>query len=107
MLWGMLALTDAALARLAIAATAVPVAARRKWLRRLAMAVDPGRGVVNQRTYRKRYNAGLVSPNVTFAMGAVADMLVRQGFLHPNEREHLTAVKLALEAALEVWPRYR
>jgi len=53
-----------------------------------------------------RYRSGLVAPNITFNMSAVADLLVRQKFLHHADRESAAAVKAALETALRVWARY-
>jgi hypothetical protein len=70
------------------------------------MLAPPTRHALKQRAYRRRYAIGLVAPNVAFNMGAVADLLVREGFLPPHQREHLPAVKAALETALQVWARY-
>ena len=70
------------------------------------MLARPNRHARKQRAYRARYDAGLVAPPITFNMSAIADLLVRQGFLHPRDRDRLAAVKAALETALQVWARY-
>jgi hypothetical protein len=102
----MLALTDAALAHLCIAATAVPPHKRGQWLARLAATVDPPRKLANQRarTLRKRARrrAGVRVYHLELPNRAVEGMITA---LIANGRLTATAAQdqRQLECALARW----
>jgi len=102
----MLALTDAALAHLCIAASAVPPHKRARWLARLAATVDPPRKLVNQRarTLRKRARrrAGVRVYHLELSNRAVEGMitaLIANGRLTAAEAQD----QRQLERALARW----
>jgi hypothetical protein len=53
----MLALTDAALAHLCIAASRVPQRRRRRWLLEISRRLDPPRAIINRRERSRRSRA--------------------------------------------------
>jgi hypothetical protein len=93
----MLAFDDAALARLMIGATRVPVHRRRSWLKRIARHVDGTR----QAKYRQRQEEGLVV--VPVRMDAQeAEMLLRDVGIYVTDTDRATLGK-AFEAMLSLW----
>jgi len=96
----MIALSDAALARLAIGATAV--APEDRWLQRIAAQIDP----TPQAAYYHRHKAGRRVLKVEVEMGPLGDLLCDHGFLAQWDSEDPESVRLALQEALRLWSLY-
>jgi hypothetical protein len=99
----MIALTDAGLAHLVIAATAIAPADRGAWLRRIAAQVDAS----PQAKHYHRKRAGRRVLKVEVELGPLSDLLVDHGFLRAWDSEDPKAVQAALATALKVWSLYQ
>jgi len=98
----MIALSDAGLAHLCVAATAVAPAERHRWLHRIAAQIDPS----PQAQYYHRRKNGRRVLKVEVELGPLADLLVDHQFLQQWDTEDPEAVRLALQEALRVWALY-
>jgi hypothetical protein len=102
----MLAFTDEGLARLVIAASAIPPSRRAVWLQRLAVRIEKSsprartRGAIYTAQWRAREKAGrcLLKLEVDEAVLAVA--LVDAGLLNPNIADDRAALTAAAQQAL-------
>jgi hypothetical protein len=108
----MLALDDAALARLAIAASAVPRGQRRRWLRELGDVLDGDhkrqRHARRMRRHRARQAAGQRCYRIVIedrVMENVIDGLVAYGRLSDAETARREAVGMALVGLVEDFGR--
>jgi hypothetical protein len=104
-----LAFDDAALARVVIAATAIPVAERSSWLASIAERMEKASPTDKpskktraeiQSDYRKRKRAGLMLLRVSVDDVAVPDALVQAGLLAPAQTDNSEAVADAIERML-------
>lgn len=93
----MLALDDAAFARLCIAATAVPPKRRRSWLKRLARHVDGSR----QARYRQRRDEGVITVPVRLDPQD-GEMFLRSIGVYVRNTDRAT-LGAAFEAMLSLW----
>jgi len=129
----MLALTDQALARLVIAAGAVPVRKRGRWLRHLAAQLEPapasngdgaklggaaqsaaqrapgrdGRisnGARRMRAHRSRQAAGRVSLRIECDLNVTSEALFAAGLLSEDEIDDAAAVARAVERVIALLP---
>jgi hypothetical protein len=103
-----LALSDEALARLAIGATRLRSNARARWLRELARRLDPEpRPATRQGRWRQRQRNGVVCYKLELHAAPVIEMLIQQGRV--SEAEALqherveAAITLAVEDMVERW----
>jgi hypothetical protein len=104
----MLALDDAALARLVIAASAVPHGKRRRWLRELAQDLDGDperrRRAKSMHRYRQRQAKGERCYRVVVSDRGMEDVIsgfVRVGRLSEAESLQLEALERALGTLIE------
>jgi hypothetical protein len=100
----MLALTDQALARIALAASAVALEERGSWLQDLSRRLDPPPVVSPGARYTRRWRArgrnGEVLLRVTVDEAAFAVAAVQHGLLSPELADDRTALTAAAEKAL-------
>src|SRR5262245_58562307 len=96
----MLAFSDAAMARLAIAATAVAPAERAAWLRDLANRLEPTAGAVYTRNWRHRERNGQILLRVVVDEADFAVAAVAHGFLNPLRADDRDALTAAAQRAL-------
>src|SRR5688572_28740331 len=100
----MISLDDTALVRIAIAACAVPVEERRRWLRDLVRRFDPpSRAAERQRRHRARQRNGKVVVAIPVDRHAAVCTLTGIGVVQPGEP--LTDARIAelIEAQLSEW----
>jgi hypothetical protein len=106
----MIALDDAGLCHLAIAASAVPPAERRSWLRKIAARLDPAPplspAAAKMREYRARKRADEAVLRVKVKLGPLEELLIDHGFLAEWDCGNPGAIRDALQTAVEVWSRY-
>ncbi len=100
---------DAALCHLLIAATAVPVDERGRWLRNLAnklerQASKKSKATARQRLHRRREAAGRVVLEVEVTFNPLSEALLADGRLQANEIDDPKAVARALEQVIELLP---
>jgi hypothetical protein len=111
---------DQALAHLLIAATAIPVRKRGRWLRGIAAQLEPpqapsgkaarpargpiGRGALRQRLHKARQAAGRAVLRVEVDFTAISGALFDAGLLEEGEIDDPEAVSRALEKAVAVLP---
>ena len=121
----MLALDDAALARLVIAATAVPADQRGRWLRSLARKLEPQdalpkigfpknpiyqpspkqrAGAARTRLCRKRQKDGYSVLDVCVNFNSTSGALFAAGLLQEEEIDDPAAVRRALEKIIALLP---
>ena len=105
----MIALGDAALARLVLAASRLPAASDRvRLLRAFARAIDPpkpSRAAINMRRHRQRVRDGIVVCPVPLG-AAHYDVLVRCGFIAERDLGDSAAVGRAAADAIASAGRY-
>ena len=113
----MLALTDEALCRLAVAATRVAPEARSTWLKDLAKRLEPSTGLSEQEkrrarsrrntaAWRKREADGLTVIKFTADEAVIAVGLTQHGYLDPALADNSVALsKAAKKALLDVCER--
>jgi hypothetical protein len=98
----MLALTDQALARLAIGATRLRSNARAKWLRELARRIDPPpKPLTRQGRWRQRQRDGVVCYRLELHAAPVIEALIRAGMLSETEALEHRLVETAIACAFE------
>ena len=115
----MLCFDDKALARLAIAATAIPVRMRGRWLRQLAAQLEPPRaissacaskaaasngGAARTRLYRSRLASGRAVLRVEVDFNATSGALFAAGLLSEAEIDDEAAISRALERVIDLLP---
>jgi hypothetical protein len=106
----MLALTDEGLARLAIAATAVPADKRDAWLQDLARTLDPpppNRWA--RRRARLKQNPYAAVLKIEVDLLGLSQTLLQAGWLapRPDGGEHdVDEIQSALTLAIDEWCRY-
>ena len=115
----MLAFDDQALAHLLIAATAVPVRKRGRWLRQFAAQLDPPRAFANPcvskpassnggaarlRLHRRRQAAGRAVLRVEVDFNATSGALFAAGLLQEDEIDDPAAVARAVERVIALLP---
>ncbi|HMF28579.1 MAG TPA: hypothetical protein VKE42_07390 [Candidatus Cybelea sp.] len=111
----MLALTDAALARLAIAATGIDPRRRRQWLREVAAKLDPAsearapspdarrRARVRQARWRARQPDGLSYYRFPLARDRLAEAMIASGRLSEDASRRRSEIERELRAVVEQW----
>jgi hypothetical protein len=98
----MLALSDEALARIAIGATRVAPHARDRWLRDLARKLDPPpRPPTRQARWRQRQRDGVVCYKLELHAAPVIEALIRAGMLSETEALEHRLVETAIACAFE------
>ena len=100
-----LALSDAALARLCISATAIPERGRRRWLRRVARELEgyrPSAVALRVRKTRARRRQGQASYRVTLDAVDLEELLLSSGVLLPEQTDNHNAVEAALASFLQL-----
>jgi hypothetical protein len=95
-----LALDDAALARLVIAATRIRPNHRARWLRRIARAVDPSPNALRLRRARQRQNNGTATYRLALNQVPIEELLVRERLLAPGQEYTRAQVEAALTTFL-------
>jgi hypothetical protein len=100
-----LALTDESLARLAIAASAIPERGRRLWLRRVARELEghrPSAAALRVRKFRTRQRNGERVYRVAVDQIGLEELLIAAQTLSPSARDDHTAVEAALKRLLSI-----
>jgi hypothetical protein len=98
----MLALDDAALARLAIGATRVRASERGRWLQRVARKLDPPpKPLTRQGRWRQRQRAGCAIFKLELHVAPVIEALIRSGMLSETEALQHHLVETAIACAFE------
>jgi hypothetical protein len=105
----MLALDDAALARIAIGATRIPPAQRRRWLARVAAKLDPtpprSAGARRQRRARERERNGRAIFRIECDHDLVVSALIESKSITEVAALDRAAVERELGLFLEAWAR--
>jgi hypothetical protein len=96
----MLALTDQALARLCVAATAVPQKKRAQWLRRVARKLEPLPRARHTAAWRAREKAGRILLKLEVDEAELVVGLIDAGLLDPLVADDRCAITAAAQRAL-------
>jgi hypothetical protein len=91
---------DQSLARLFIAASAVPVHERSRWLQQLARKLDPTPNAIYSRRWAARQRAGLNLYHIELDAVAIEALLQREGLLPTNSECTREQVEQALTTFL-------
>jgi hypothetical protein len=91
-----LALTDEALARFAIAATAYRSNHRARWLRKIARQLDPSPNALRLRRARQRQSNGVATYHLALDQVEIEELLVRERLLAPGQEYSRAQVEQAL-----------
>ena len=99
----MIALDDAALARLCIAAGRVPWEEREQWMERIAGKLEPSADARRARAYRRRAASGRVVLPIAVDHAAVVNAAIASGLITEAAALDKRNLAAALAEQLDVW----